>query len=265
MAGHPCQKRLRQQRIDNRLCTACGAKLDPDDKKECKFHAEKNRERSRRGMAKQSEQGLCQTTGCTNKAPAGKRCCDSCRQKTRENNTRRRAARNAQGLCSQCNKRPFEAGKTMCSDCLSKMRKLCLNRNHRLKADGICVQCGKKETVKGAPSRQLCRSCYEAVRVSRRKLRDEVFAAYGGPICVGCNETDDILQIDHIDGNGGEHRRAIGGPAKFYQWLRDNGFPKGFRVLCPSCNIRALRKISFPNDRKEATHAESNHQPVPAG
>ncbi len=73
-----------------------------------------------------------------------------------------------------------------------------------------------------------------------RKLRDEVYAHYGGYICACCGETTrEFLTIDHIDGNGNEHRRSIGigkAGSKFYYWLKKNNYPSGFQILCFNCN-----------------------------
>lgn len=71
-------------------------------------------------------------------------------------------------------------------------------------------------------------------------LREEVFAAYGGYRCSCCGETERLfLTIDHVE-NDGARMRADGthgrGGTQFYQWLRINGFPKGFQVLCVNCN-----------------------------
>jgi DNA-directed RNA polymerase subunit RPC12/RpoP len=73
------------------------------------------------------------------------------------------------------------------------------------------------------------------------KLREDVFAAYGGARCACCGETERaFLSIDHIDNDGAEQRRngdyGRSGTA-FYQWLRKNGFPPGFQVLCMNCNV----------------------------
>jgi hypothetical protein len=82
----------------------------------------------------------------------------------------------------------------------------------------------------------------QRARERHQKLREEVLAAYGGSICECCGETTvQFLAIDHIDGNGSAHRKqlreqGIGAGAGFYKWLRDNGFPSGFRVLCHNCN-----------------------------
>jgi hypothetical protein len=45
------------------------------------------------------------------------------------------------------------------------------------------------------------------------------------------------LSIDHINGGGTAHVRALGiHPSDFYQWLKDHGYPEGFQVLCMNCN-----------------------------
>jgi hypothetical protein len=70
------------------------------------------------------------------------------------------------------------------------------------------------------------------------KLKLDAFNAYGGARCACCSEENiEFLTIDHMNGNGNEHRRQIGGSGyKTYQWLRKNGYPTGFRVLCFNCN-----------------------------
>ncbi|MCW2929982.1 MAG: hypothetical protein JWM19_944 [Actinomycetia bacterium] len=82
-------------------------------------------------------------------------------------------------------------------------------------------------------------------RKSLLKLKREVMDAYGGR-CACCGEAELVfLTIDHVDGNGAEHRRAIAAErgskwlqagAPTYRWLRDNNFPEGFQVLCANCN-----------------------------
>jgi hypothetical protein len=85
-------------------------------------------------------------------------------------------------------------------------------------------------------------------RKSLLKLKREVMNAYGGA-CTCCGETELVfLTIDHVDGNGAEHRREMAAErgngateysqagARTYRWLRNNGFPEGFQVLCANCN-----------------------------
>jgi len=47
-----------------------------------------------------------------------------------------------------------------------------------------------------------------------------------------------LLCIDHISGGGRRHTESLGrsAGAGFYNWLKKNGFPEGFQVLCQNCN-----------------------------
>lgn len=76
------------------------------------------------------------------------------------------------------------------------------------------------------------------VRDRADRLRAQVFGHYGAS-CACCGRTDD-LSIDHVDGNGHEHREEIfgrqGGGAEFYHWLIKHGFPEGYQTLCRPCN-----------------------------
>jgi len=73
------------------------------------------------------------------------------------------------------------------------------------------------------------------------RVRNAVFAAYGGFVCACCGETEPkFLSIDHIHNNGGQERRSglygNSGTA-FYLWLRKNAFPSGYQVLCMNCQV----------------------------
>lgn len=81
-------------------------------------------------------------------------------------------------------------------------------------------------------------------RLCRRRLREEVFAAYGG-VCECCREDDlDFLEIDHLLGGGNKHRKELGSNAKLYGWLRANKYPQEFRILCSNCN-KAISKLGW--------------------
>lgn len=77
----------------------------------------------------------------------------------------------------------------------------------------------------------------ERAKGNSRKRRMEVLIHYSGdpPICNCCGETSvEFLTIDHINGGGCKHRERIG--SGLYSWLKNSGFPGGFRVLCYNCN-----------------------------
>jgi hypothetical protein len=84
-----------------------------------------------------------------------------------------------------------------------------------------------------------------AARKYNDALRLEVFTHYcGGGTphcqCPGCQTTYiGFLQLDHVNGDGAAHRKennlGTGGP-RLWRWLRANGYPEGFQVLCCNCN-----------------------------
>ena len=72
-----------------------------------------------------------------------------------------------------------------------------------------------------------------------RALKAEIIAAYGGK-CECCGEAHrEFLTIDHVNGDGAAHRRAIGGKGRrLYLAIKAEGFPKDrYRLLCLNCNI----------------------------
>ncbi len=73
---------------------------------------------------------------------------------------------------------------------------------------------------------------------AKRKLRQTVLNAYGGK-CACCGESRyEFLAIDHMNNDGNERRRtnsAECGSSLIY-WLKREGYPEGFQVLCHNCN-----------------------------
>jgi len=66
-------------------------------------------------------------------------------------------------------------------------------------------------------------------------IKTEVIAAYGG-CCACCGEdTIHFLCLDHVNLDGGEHRKTVKN-AYIYKWARDNNYPDTLRVLCYDCN-----------------------------
>jgi hypothetical protein len=76
----------------------------------------------------------------------------------------------------------------------------------------------------------------EAARVYIRVLKDAAYAAYGGYQCQCCGETERaFLSIDHVNNDGHAHRKTFRGV--IYGWLKKNGYPPGFQILCMNCNF----------------------------
>lgn len=106
-----------------------------------------------------------------------------------------------------------------------------------LKAMGLCCYCHRK----AIDGQTRCSNCAEVdrekSRQSRRKLKTEVFLHYGGK-CICCDEgNQSFLSIDHVNGGGKEHRNSLGGSSThIYYWLKRNGYPDAFQLLCHNCN-----------------------------
>ena len=78
------------------------------------------------------------------------------------------------------------------------------------------------------------------VKEYKLRARLEVLAHYsnGNMNCACCGESNvEFLGIDHINGNGAEERRKVGGGNNIYTYLRTRGLPLGYRVLCHNCNM----------------------------
>ena len=87
----------------------------------------------------------------------------------------------------------------------------------------------------------------------RKRLKEQIIKHYSDEACqcARCGMSDiDVLCIDHINGNGNEHRRSIGRTSGygFYQWLNKEGLPDGFQVLCYNCNMK--KRITECQNRK---------------
>lgn len=74
-------------------------------------------------------------------------------------------------------------------------------------------------------------------RERRERDRADALVAYGGK-CACCGETEALfLTFDHINGDGAAHRREMRlNSVELCSWLRKQGYPDDFRVLCFNCN-----------------------------
>jgi hypothetical protein len=76
----------------------------------------------------------------------------------------------------------------------------------------------------------------EYARERWQRIKKETLNHYGGK-CLCCEEAHiEFLSIDHINGNGTQHRKTTIG-THIYDWLRRNNYPEGYRVLCFNCNM----------------------------
>ena len=100
----------------------------------------------------------------------------------------------------------------------------------------------------------------EKRKAERRESKQIVMTAYG-PACACCGECAfEFLTLDHIAGDGAEHRRSAGfrQSLQFYKWLIANGFPPGYRVLCFNCNSARGFYGYCPHHPEDATGVPHN-------
>lgn len=125
-----------------------------------------------------------------------------------------------------------------------------------------CMSCEKERMKVYYNANKAKKKIWFVARYKR--LKDDVFNAYGGYKCHCCGETEPMfLTIDHIDGKGADHRRSMTAKGrnyrdatgyKTYRWLENNGFPPGFRILCANCNHGSYRNGGVcPHQRSEGS------------
>lgn len=141
-----------------------------------------------------------------------------------------------------------------------------------------CIPCYAKKRLEyadanrdhtRAKARQYYRDNTEQVKASvkrastkyRASLKGQVLEAYGRE-CECCGENHPLLlTVDHVGGGGNTHRKQLKAQGKsnssgIYAWLRDNGWPAGFRILCWNCNLGVhLNKGVCPHEQdRNADH-----------
>jgi hypothetical protein len=81
-------------------------------------------------------------------------------------------------------------------------------------------------------------TCDGANRRYQARIRAKVLDHYGR-YCQCCGAEDD-LTIDHVNGNGGQHRAEIGSTSSLsmYRWLIAHDYPVGFQTT-----VHAMQRI----------------------
>lgn len=143
-------------------------------------------------------------------------------------------------VCAKC--REWRKGYYSVRRSIEKDPSLCRRTDCQNKADPgykSCARCRARTKKYEDSNRETLRKKSNEFYY---RVKDEVFAAYGGYVCACCGITNkEFLSIDHIDGSGPEHREKLTGNPRngqtLYYWLKKNNFPPGFRVLCMNCNF----------------------------
>lgn len=135
------------------------------------------------------------------------------------------------GMCTYCYKVSADSGYITCQKCREK---------------------GRLNNVKHKYDYRDRRDRYNKRRKEwLQEMRHQVLEHYGGK-CACCGETEPIfLCIDHINGDGAEHRRKESLATNIYRWLVKYNFPDGFQVLCWNCNAAKFYQGVCPH---QTTH-----------
>jgi len=129
----------------------------------------------------------------------------------------------------------YGANRWRCTDCLNSYKRGC----RKERADDRVVHYRTYTAGYYQANRERIIAKQAALTLASRMT---VLRHYGGdpPACACCGEaTVEFLTIDHINGNGGQHRKELGGLGQgraFYRWIIRNLFPSALRVLCFNCN-----------------------------
>ena len=162
-----------------------------------------------------------------------------------------------------------------CKDCLRKMRASYGKRNQESYTPAVgCAVCSKCKEEKPVSEFAIAKerkcghacSCKACDAKRHRQLKIEVMTHYTGetPRCQCCGEmTIEFLAMDHINGGGRKHYQAIKW-GTIYRWLKKNGYPDGFQVLCNNCNMAKGMFGACPHQlRRQRTDAPARREPKP--
>ena len=94
------------------------------------------------------------------------------------------------------------------------------------------------------------RRARQNARVSERRLR--AIAGYGGK-CICCGEsTTEFLAFDHVNGDGGQHRKLVRQGASLVGWIERNNYPPSIQLLCHNCNLAKAFYGHCPHSLRQA-------------
>lgn len=106
----------------------------------------------------------------------------------------------------------------------------------------LCMSCNvAKSDTPECPHGWSPASLESCARHPSQWLKTKTLAAYGG-VCACCGESGQpFLAIDHVNGDGKQHRLSIShgkSGTAFYKALERRGYPNDppLRVLCHNCN-----------------------------
>jgi hypothetical protein len=238
-------KARREAKKAANLCSICGKQPPAPGILDCQTCRDKqNQERhvenphipfDKPWHQRNAEAGFCMTGGKKHGSPVeGHKLCQLCLDKKRTHIQKKIVKHE----CISCTK-PAAPNNHKCQSCIDTAK----NQRKANISASMCADCGKQSPL---PNVKTCAVCNEKNRkkdVARAKrIKEEIRKHYGDLRCFCCHEGNpDLLELDHINGDGGQQRRAIGGKQRigsrrFYLWLKANNFPSGLQWACATCN-----------------------------
>lgn len=203
--------------------------------------------------AKRKAMGLCQSCGHMQTAD-GHTLCQSCLDR-RKRNSETSVARSLTKLtCTRCGGQRDRIDRRICMSCAVRDAK---SRNEKLKKrreESPAPVCPRCRTRPAASGWSYCEVCIETSRLYRHRLKADVIEGYGGA-CRCCGEAEpQFMTLDHIDGGGSAHKKAVNGNQMIYSFLRANNYPSGYQLLCFNCNSAkgAFGMCPHERDRQKA-------------
>lgn len=93
------------------------------------------------------------------------------------------------------------------------------------------------------PGKSRCADCIAYQKEYGRKLKEDVYAAYGNA-CACCGETYvPYLTLDRVNNDGAEHRKKLrGGWYAMLGELRRLRYPDWIQILCGNCHLAKTRE-----------------------
>lgn len=189
--------------------------------------------------------------------------------------------------CLACAEKALAGGKvvswTHCQACTNLYMQLYRDKNraryneyqrewrakHRDKLRKKFVENRRSKIAKMTAEELVAFRKYEANKVKAQSaiIKDQVFTAYGGWICNCCGEQERaFLTIDHMLNDGYKLRKekVHGHSTRFYRWLKNNGYPKDFQVLCMNCNFgKRMNNGVCPHKQGVTTMAQASRGKCP--
>lgn len=147
-------------------------------------------------------------------------------------------------------KRHPDGHRARCKDCCNEQRRASYPAiRERVMAEHRDYRKRNPEKVRESQRRWRSENVEYLTEIWRQRnadLKAQVLAHYGQS-CACCGTTD-RLSIDHVNGDGWQHRTELFGDpqrggtgTRYWAWLIQAGFPEGFQTLCRPCNSSKQR------------------------